>query len=492
MAIEPNLLIASDALLLLEKMESESVDMIYLDPPWPTQEDPFDAKRRTYRTFIYKVLQQAYRVVKRTGNVFFYSRPDLNLDFGPLLKDVFGTQNFVAEFVIPLPTAFNAHPRHWTSHETILFYKRSDDHVQNMAYKLQDNEFAKYFQYHDKSGKYRLLSLFASNTMANLTFEWKKASPPKGQSWRFSREQLDRFWEDNLIYVDEKGRFHLKKYLDEKNLLIPVGTIWNDLSFVKDRPSFSTQQGIDLLERVIHIGSQEQQTVLDPFCGSGSSIIACLRLERKFIACDNNPEAIKICQERINKEGLVAFRLLTETDLNPLPTIWDSYRSDSLQEEEELLHMIMKGETVTVEFKEAACWNYRIAQHDPALIDNVTKTIAAFLNSSGGTLLIGVRDDGTLQDLQLDYEASDPRRKSRDGYVLFLSQKIQKKLGPAAMHKYDIQFFNIDQCDICRIEVKTSKEPVFWEHHFYSRIDSRSVSLTCAQFLAFLKNRGLL
>jgi prephenate dehydratase len=76
--------------------------------------------------------------------------------------------------------------------------------------------------------------------------------------------------------------------------------------------------------------------------------------------------------------------------------------------------------------------------------------------------------------------------------MAFLTGKIRRKLGPSALHKYDIQFFNIDHCDICRVQVWPSKEFVFWDNHFFCRVDNSTRSLTCEEFLKYLKNKGMI
>ena len=72
MIIHPNLLLEADTLLLLEKMETESVHLVYLDPPWASNAHVSDVETASNRTFIYRVIQQAHRVLNRLA-IYFYT-----------------------------------------------------------------------------------------------------------------------------------------------------------------------------------------------------------------------------------------------------------------------------------------------------------------------------------------------------------------------------------------------------------------------------------
>jgi len=492
MTLQPNLLVHADALAVLERMDAETIDLFYLDPPWPRSFEAADPDKQAYKDLIYKTLQQANRILTPTGNLFFYSRPDLNLDLTPLLTDVFGAENFVAEFVVPYPSYRQVLSDYWPSHETILFYKRSEIHVQNRAYAAIDGDVSKLFPNQDKNGRYRHHPAFGPTSDSRLSFSWRDIAPPKGMGWRFSREKLEEYAAKQELLINDRKMVYVKKYMDEASMLRPVGTIWADVAQSNEKQSFPTQQNLPLLERIIHIGSHPKQTICDPFCGSGTAIVAAIRMGRKFIACDMNPEAIETCQQRIaHAETAIAYAVFSQQDITQRPIVWNSYRSHSWQEEEEVLNVLLQGETATVEFKESACWDYRTNRKDPALIDKITRTIAAFMNSFGGKLFIGVKNDGALQDLQLDYDAADPGKKDRDGYELFLSHKINQKLSASSLHRYRIQFFTLNQCEICQIEVESSKEIVFWNEECYVRVNNQSKPLNAEQFFSYLKNKGM-
>jgi hypothetical protein len=90
----------------------------------------------------------------------------------------------------------------------------------------------------------------------------------------------------------------------------------------------------------------------------------------------------------------------------------------------------------------------------------ILKTVSGFMNAEGGTLLIGVADDGTVPGLAPDY-ATLGSKGNRDGYELFLSQLFETNLSGAAGTLVRVQFEVVNGVDVCRIAVAASARPVF-------------------------------
>ena len=93
-----NTIFHADALNLLERINTNDIKLIYLDPPWNTENE---FNKSEYYEFIYKVLQQSKRILHENGFLFIYSTPSRNIIFHNLLKLTFGNQNFLTEFVWP-------------------------------------------------------------------------------------------------------------------------------------------------------------------------------------------------------------------------------------------------------------------------------------------------------------------------------------------------------------------------------------------------------
>lgn len=469
----------------MERLDDQSVDLVYLDPPWFTMGDVSAVSKDQYKNFIYKVLQQAQRVLKRSGNIFMYSRPDLNLDFGTLLAEVFGVENHVAEFVIPTKRPTNRGTE--SVHETLFFYRISEEHVNNRIYRNNEEDIMKLFPMTDLKGHYTYFSLFGRARNGLPNFEWNGMMPPQRLSWRFSRERLDEMLNEGLI-ISKHDKLYQKKYYTSEDQLFPIGTIWDDIPYISSGIRIPGSQNVKLMERIYQIGSNENQIVLDPFCGSGPSIEACVNLKRNLIACDTNVDAIAACKQRLmDKFPEINYSFFEEDDILRMQLVWDNY--EYVREEDQIIDMISKGENSLVEFKESLCWNYFLSKKEAGLAVNVVRTIASFLNTFGGVLLIGVKNDGSLIDLKPDFDAADPQKRNRDGYELFLNNKIKEFLGVHSTQKYKISFYKIRDSEVCKIVVDKSKDPVFLNKEFYIRANNQTVMLNIPEFYTYIMSR---
>lgn len=123
-----------------------------------------------------------------------------------------------------------------------------------------------------------------------------------------------------------------------------------------------------------------------------------------------------------------------------------------------LQDLIADGESNVLEFKESARWSHGTDKKGKSE-QIIAKSVAGFMNSEGGTLLIGVRDDGSVGGLDRDYDTLS--KANRDGYELFLTQLIKDKLtGPSATLCH-ISFHDVDGNDVCRVDVAAAAKPVF-------------------------------
>jgi predicted HTH transcriptional regulator len=121
--------------------------------------------------------------------------------------------------------------------------------------------------------------------------------------------------------------------------------------------------------------------------------------------------------------------------------------------------VIAGGEGRLVEFKQTARWNVHTQQRDAKIELAIAKTIAGFLNADGGTLLIGVADDGSVSGL--DEDLSLMKRPDLDRYELWLGDHLERCLGKPALRNIRVSFERIESAQVCRVEVQRSPEPVF-------------------------------
>jgi len=154
-----------------------------------------------------------------------------------------------------------------------------------------------------------------------------------------------------------------------------------------------------------------------------------------------------IVQEQVKVDALAAYR-----DFAPLTG------------DAEIIEIITaQDESLTLEFKSTARWDVEKNQKNTVMEDVILKTVASFLNTSGGTLLIGVTDEKEIIGLDLDYQTFSKPNK-RDAYQLFLmNDLLLRQLGKDLAPFIDITFHEVERKDVCRITVKLSPRPVFIE-----------------------------
>ena len=164
----------------------------------------------------------------------------------------------------------------------------------------------------------------------------------------------------------------------------------------------------------------------------------------------------------------------------------------SSSEEKEVIDVINRGESEKVEFKSTFHFDTNRKQLNKTLRLNVVKTIAAFMNSKGGILLIGVDDKANILGLNNDYTLLGKKR-NKDGFELSLGQEISNRIGHEFFLYISIDFPKIGEKEICRVSIKRSNKPVFLKENgdknFYIRSGNSTRQLTTDKVVDYIKNR---
>ena len=151
-----------------------------------------------------------------------------------------------------------------------------------------------------------------------------------------------------------------------------------------------------------------------------------------------------------------------------------------------------QGEGRTVEFKSSARWNLHKGDKDPAIEREILKTVAGFMNAQGGTLLIGVSDDRQPVGLRNDYKVTKKgNRDPRDSFENWLTDLFDYSLGKPALANVLVSFEDVDGHDICRVEVKPSRQPVYVRNKqslddFYVRFNNGTRLLTVRDAVSYI------
>ena len=149
--------------------------------------------------------------------------------------------------------------------------------------------------------------------------------------------------------------------------------------------------------------------------------------------------------------------------------------------------LINKGESSRVEFKSTLRWNLKTDRSEKVIERAWLKSVAAFLNSDGGVLLVGVRDDGDILGIEAD------NFENADKYLLHVNNRIQQHIGLEHAGFIGYQLVPVDNTKVLLIECQPSPSPVFLkinkEEEFYIRVGPGSRRLSTSEVVTYVTNR---
>lgn len=448
MSISPNAIFQADCLDLFERIDDKSVSLVYLDPLWyETANNNSDKEFNLYLEFLSKVTQQSHRVLKDNGNLYFHLLPSFSNYVRIILDQVFGRGNFRTEFILPRKNFVKGVNRGLRlNHETVVLYGKSDKSIFNPPTKSISAEEVGY-RFKDDSGTYRLVSLISPIQRPNLTYDLNGTLPPEGKSWKYSKDKMAELQQQGKIQFTEKSNLpYLKQYVEGDSIEIEIDNIWDDLMprlTPGENQNYYAQKPLSILERVIYSGSNEGDAILDPFCGSGTALVAAQNLNRKWIGCDISQEAFEISMQRIEKHfgKETSFSVMKEEELKNIRPVSLGYNSIMTGMEYatkfvfEFNKPVKIEETKYYEFKEV---------NSPNPVDTIKNTAdeyaVAFLNSEGGRIFWGITDNKVAVGVKLAQPQRDRIRKE----VTNKLNEIVPKLSPS---DYSIRFYQITEND---------------------------------------------
>lgn len=266
-------------------------------------------------------LDEMHRVLKPTGSLYLHCDPTASHYLKVVLDTILGFENFRNEIVWQR-TNVHSDSKTWSAvSDTILFYTKSHTFTWNRVYLPHTEEHveSKYRNMDANGRRYTLSDMTSPNPRPNMMYEWKGfAFPPNG--WRYSRETMAKLDAEGRIWYpdDKRKRPRLKRYLDEMSGNL-ITTVWTDInpinSQAQERLGYPTQKPLALLERIIKASSNGGDLVLDPFCGCGTTITVAEQLNRRWIGIDITHLAITLMRHRLE----TAF----DTELSPYEVIGD-------------------------------------------------------------------------------------------------------------------------------------------------------------------------
>ncbi len=364
-----------DNLDIMRGMNSESVDLIYLDPPFnsnrnyaaPIGSEAAGAAFKDTWTLddvdlawhgeiaeqhpaLYAIIgaageahgkgMQSYlimmgvrvlemrRLLKPTGSIYLHCDPTASHYLKLLMDAVFGADAFRCEITWKRTNTHNDSRHSFPNVADVLLFYALPDAKFNPIYEPHSAEYiAKFYRHEDADGRgpYQLADMASPNPRPRMMYDWK-GFPPPPKGWRYQVERMQELDAEGRIYYpthdngapDFSKRPRLKRYLREQKGAV-VGNVWSDINplshLAKERTGYPTQKPLTLLDRIIRASSNEGDVLLDPFCGCATACVAADRLGRQWVGIDLSPLAAKLVRQRIRTEGPLLYDLVHREDI---------------------------------------------------------------------------------------------------------------------------------------------------------------------------------
>ena len=259
---------------MLPSIPAGSIDLAYLDPPFFTRKvhrlSPRDGSREftfsdlwasheEYGSFLYDRLKELYRVLSSCGSIFFHCDRNASHISRAVLDEVFSADSFKSEIIWCYRRWSNSGNGLLPAHQTIYYYTKSNEYTFNVIRE----------DYSPATNVDQILQRRVRDVRGKAVYE--------------------RDGQGNVVPgARKKG--------------VPLSDVW-DIPYLnpkaKERTGYPTQKPLLLLDRIIRIATNQGDYVLDPFCGSGTTLVAANLLGRHAIGIDISEHAIKLTESRL-------------------------------------------------------------------------------------------------------------------------------------------------------------------------------------------------
>ena len=246
-------------------------------------------------------LAELYRVLKPTGSIYLHCDPTASHYLKVLMDAIFEPQGYRNEVIWKRTSAHNDPGRYGANIDVILFYTKGSPWTWNQIYLTHDKEYLARFRHQDPDGRLWTDDNLTAKGLSGGGYEYEY----KGvrSLWRCPLETMQRLDREGRLHFTNAGGIRLKRYLDENKGAV-LQCLWDDISPInsqaQERLGYPTQKPEALLERIILASSNEGDTVLDPFCGCGTAIAVAQKLGRRWAGIDITQAAIRTIKQRLD------------------------------------------------------------------------------------------------------------------------------------------------------------------------------------------------
>lgn len=280
-----NIILEGDCLDVMDTIEENSIDLIYLDPPFfterkhtltnreRTQKYSFDdiwKNNISYANFLKERLEKMRALLKDEGSIFVHCDKSAEHIIRCVLDSVFGTKNFQSEIIWFYKRWSNSKKGLLPNHQNIYFYSKTSDFKFNTIF-----------------------TSYSETTNVDQILQIR------------TRDKTNK----SVYALDENGETKLGK--EKKG--VPLSDVW-DIPYLnpkaKERVGYPTQKPLLLLDKIVELVTNKGDLVLDPFCGSGTTCVSAKLLGRNYIGIDQSKDAVELANNRLNTPIKTQSRLL--------------------------------------------------------------------------------------------------------------------------------------------------------------------------------------
>lgn len=346
--VEPNSFVLSDNLFALHGLIESGVrpSLVYLDPPYGTGME-FHSRQlqhaykdnrapAAYLEFMRRRLILIREAMADEGTLYLHIGHQMLFHVKAILDEVFGPSNFQNLIVRRKCSSKNfTRNRYPNINDYILFYSKSSKFkwfqpTEEPAQDWIEREYNKV----DAKGRYKLVPVHAPGTRRGATGQpWRGKMPPPGKHWQYAPEKLEEFDRIGEMHWSRNGNPRRKVYLgDDKR--VPLTDYWSKFRDAHHQSikitGYPTEKNLEMLRVIVASGTEPGDVVLDPFCGSGSTLHAAHDLGRKWIGFDESFTAAETTISRL-RHGVQPMG--DYVDRKPKAEVVDLFASQAANEE---------------------------------------------------------------------------------------------------------------------------------------------------------------
>ena len=316
--LKTNVVYCADNLEVMKQLPSESIDLIYIDPPfgknaarksraWDDQVQGLSFYESwgkgiySYVNFMKDRLWQMKRLLKPTGSIYVHLDWKSAFYIKVEMDKIFGENRFLNDIIWVRGDNKGGKAKGnklARNHDILLFYSKTKNYFFRKPFKNYSKEYIKSrFKHNDNDGK-----------------DFYCDQPING----IPEKTLKKMRKENRIWVNSKGKERKKLYLNESNG-VALDDVWTDIpeenSMSKNRCGYPTQKPLALLERIIKSSTNKGDIVADFFCGCATTLSAAQSLGRYWVGVDASKDASVVIRKRMLRDHNL------KVDITPLKNL---------------------------------------------------------------------------------------------------------------------------------------------------------------------------